>query len=127
MRNPWHTAARRRVVAGLMLILLCVQTLGFVHRIVHAPMAAPTASASVDEVAEVGSRPLGLTALFAAHQDDESGCRLFDGIGHQLFVLPAALLALPLLPTAGPLRLQAGEFIARHAAPFEARGPPSFR
>jgi hypothetical protein len=111
---------------ALALILFGLQTLGLVHRIVHAPSADTVASHAQAELRSDGERSDWGAALFPAHGDD-SGCRLYDGLGHQVFALPAALVVALILPATAHLRGLAGEFVARRAALFEARGPPLSR
>jgi hypothetical protein len=118
--------ARTWWLVALLFALVCVQGLGFVHRIVHAPGAAWTSVQP--DARSVGNAGRGswVVALFSAH-DDESGCRLYDGVGQQVFALPAAVVVCAILPASERLRLLAGEFVARRAALFEARGPPLSR
>ncbi|HEX2541398.1 MAG TPA: hypothetical protein VHM00_09985 [Caldimonas sp.] len=111
---------------GLLLALVVVQTLGFAHRIVHAPSPAVSASPSHEEGGNPEERSHGAAALFPAH-DDDAGCRLYDGVGHQVFAPPAALVVASLIPASEHVRRLAADFVARRAALFEARGPPLSR
>jgi hypothetical protein len=124
--NRPRRAARDWCLAGLLFALVCVQGLGFVHRILHAPGAAWAAGPAHAQAADDEARSDAFAGLFSAH-DNDSGCRLYDGVGHQVFALPAALVVCALLPAQDRLRLLAGEFAARRAAFFEARGPPLSR
>ncbi|NUZ06472.1 hypothetical protein [Piscinibacter koreensis] len=126
--GPRH---RRRMVAVAWLVfaLVAAQSLGLLHRVVHAgSLVRLGTSAAVEHVrspaAEV--REPGFPALFLRH-DGKSACSLFDGMtGTALAV--AALLPLPLLVVPRErLRPFAADFVARWAALFDARGPPDFR
>lgn len=130
-------AARRLVLALAVFALLAAQALGLLHRVVHSPLAAPVsqvvagvAGAAYAQVhahnhwsANVAD-PLG--RLFTGHGSD-ADCRAYDQIGHSDALPPVAALALPIIVPASVLQFFAGEFIARWAALFEARGPPSVR
>lgn len=123
-------AARRWLLGWVLVALVCAQALGFMHRVVHTPAGIPHAHAAAEADAhphDGHGAPAGWIAdLFAAH-DDASGCRLYDGVGQDSALLPA-LLALPCHgPAAALLPFLAGEFLARWAALYDARGPPFSR
>lgn len=137
--TPSRIAAQRWCLAWLLAALVCAQALGFMHRIVHAGHGGHPARAGAQ--AQAHAEPHGhalaaddragapggwIAALFSAHAD-ESGCRLFDGVGQPALSLPAAPSMPVLLPGDARLRLLAGEFVARWAALFDARGPPVSR
>lgn len=129
--------------AGLLVIaLLAAQAFALMHGVVHGGHGALPAHAThagdhrEGDVAPghvVGapheSDGLALSfaeRLFGTHHDDVD-CRLYDQLGH------ADAVPLPLAPTL-PLCLPtvvfdflSGEFIARRAALFQARGPPGVR
>lgn len=105
---------RRALVAWLAFALVAAQALAFMHRVVHVP-GVQAAKPSVSWTA----------TLFSHHQDDSS-CRLYDAVGHDM--APAATLAvLPLAVPAFVLAVQQGECLARFSALFDARGPPAIR
>lgn len=114
--------------------LVLAQSLGWIHPIVHLPSSI----AGIHATDEAGAhhRPVSghdghgheagswLASLFGDHEDG-TDCRLFDAAGQQVFMAsgPAALAAV--IPAGCLLRAQAGDFVARWAALFDARGPPA--
>jgi len=104
----------------LLVALVLAQTLGLVHRIVHAPIGGhPPVSASASMAAGAG----WLKALFPGHSS-EHGCDLYDQLSHADAVPEApaaAILARGL--DAVPTRHSVGQ-IAAQAAGFLARAPP---
>lgn len=128
-------AAKRWLLACVLVALVGAQALGFMHRVVHAPADLGHAHAAwAGGHEQHGDQARGehthaanwVNDLFAAH-DDPSGCRLYDGVGQDSVSLPAV----PALPCHGPaatvLPFLAGEFLARWAALYDARGPPLSR
>jgi len=117
------------LVAALML----AQALGLMHRVVHAPglhgaHAHQHVHEDDDEHLDThahGKEGAGVRALFAAH-DDESTCRLLDAVSTDVAGVQCLLLSV-LLPAAQLIRLTHGDFVARWAAMFDARGPPATR
>lgn len=111
--------SRRVIVWFLLSALVLAQALGLMHRAVHLPHGQAHAQEHTPHEHEHG----WVAELFAGH-DDDSTCRLFDPLNLEgaacvpTVVLPA-LAALFFLET-----LQ-GDFVARWAALFDARGPPS--
>ena len=106
---------RRLVCSTLLVALVLAQTLGLVHRIVHAPIGGyPAASAS--KAAGTG----WLKALFAGHSS-EQGCDLYDQLSHADAVpeAPAAAFlvrgvdAVPTWHSVGQVAAQAAGFLAR--------------
>jgi hypothetical protein len=117
--------ASRRVLLWLIACaLIAAQALGFMHRIAHLPHQQPDhhharAAASGHEAAS------WLQQLFEAHADD-STCRLFDPLNHEGGpTVPA--VAQPVLLASFFLDILQGEFLARWAALYDARGPPLLR
>lgn len=115
-------------LSGLVLALVFSGTLGQLHRMVHAPGltlaqgAAHSHSDSRNGAQEHAPAAGWLAGLFGIHNDVE--CQLYDQLSGD-----PALLALPLLLAHQPLPAaqlptQAGDFIARRVAFFQARGPP---
>ena len=131
---PLRTLSRRlRAVlcAGLLLALVLAQTLGLVHRVVHAPLVLQGAAGAAHRVAPAPSEApfaqgvkRGLPALFAGHVF-EHGCDLYDQASHadMLGVAPLVAAAVDPRPLA-PVRTQPTWQIAAAAAGFLARGPP---
>lgn len=131
---------RCRLALVLAFALVAAQALGLMHRIVHGPLAHPVhASLAPGAQAHLhdgdhnhahadGHHPHGsswLAALFTGHGDD-STCRLSDPLSQEgLPGVPA--LVLPLAFGSFFLDRFQGEFLARWAALFDARGPPVLR
>lgn len=120
----------RRVVLGwVLLALVCAQALGLVHRSTH--LSAPAALASAHALANMersgGSvQGAGWTQALFAH-DDESGCRLFDGVGQCGAPLHVAAPLASSPPAAAQFALADAGFIERQPSPFRARAPPVSR
>ena len=118
----------RRAFAWLLLsALLLSQSLGLLHRTVHGAGLRSIGVASLQAVlpGDSGVRA-SLDALFGGH-DGASDCRLFDQLAQG-----DVLSCLPVVPMhAAPMALLIvqlqGLAVARWAALFEARGPPSLR
>jgi hypothetical protein len=111
---------RRLACSTLLFALVLAQTLGLVHRIVHAPIGAhPAIAASASTTAGTS----WLKALFAGHSS-EQGCDLYDQLSHAdavptpptAAILVHALDAVPTWHSVG--------YLAAQAAGFLARGPP---
>lgn len=129
--------------AGLLVIaLLAAQAFALMHGVVHgghgplpghATHAGDHPAGDVEPGHAVGAphepdEPAHSLAerLFGTHHDDVD-CRLYDQIGHADAVPLPLTPALPLcLPTV-VFEFLSGEFIARRAALFQARGPPGVR
>ena len=112
---------RRRLVWLLVFALVTAQALGLMHRVVHAPHGHAPAHQQV----QASHATDWVAGLFAAHHDD-STCRLFDPLNHEgAPSVPAVLL--PLVPASFFLDFFQGECLARWAALYDARGPPSLR
>jgi hypothetical protein len=129
---PWLLAAA----------LLLAQLLGLMHGVVHGPQAhlhshshqhahhgshhsahsEHSAPAHSEEAEEGG----WLASLFDSH-DGDSDCRLFDQASHGHAAPTFPMLSLPLVPSSLAIDISLGEALARWAALFDARGPPSTR
>jgi hypothetical protein len=107
------------------------------HGVVHGPQAhlhshvhahqgshhtEHTAPAHAEEQGEGG----WLASLFASH-DGDSDCRLFDQASHGQAAPALPMLSLPLVLSNVVFDISRGEALARWAALFDARGPPSTR
>ncbi len=140
-----------RTLVVLLGVFLLAQTLGWMHRGLHAfkvppvplraeagvAQAAAPLEASAQAQAPVprqghahrhAARPAGLgwlEGLFAAH-DKPSDCQLLDAIT-QAGCLHAAMPVPMLLPMASVFARAQDDFVARWAALFDARGPPLLR
>jgi hypothetical protein len=148
-------AARHACVVLVLAALVCAQALGFMHQASHArhgggPHDAPLHAvshvhdhgAAADDGephdgetshrhdashAHADAHAVGwLQSLFGGH-GDASECRLYDGIGLQLFACPAALPVSVIAAGSLYLRLLESDFVARRSALFDARGPPLSR
>ena len=139
----------RQALSGyLALALLLVPMLGWMHGIVHGhgqTLHTPAAAALVDlDTAQSasaapdagdhehdhehhGEAPAAwLEALFSSHSQAED-CLVFDQMCQAQATGFVPLLALTAGPPSAFLVSLAGDFIARWAALFQARGPPSLR
>lgn len=106
----------------LALALLVAPALGHMHRIVHGPQThTPQAQVHAQQ-----PHAHGVADLFAVH-DDDSSCRLFDQLTHSDALPGLPVLALPMLLVPFLFRRIEREAVARHAALFDARGPPALR
>lgn len=113
----------RRLASGwlfaLVLAPLLWQTLGQVHRVVHAPGLHATGMVTAAPVAGV--------AMLGGHAADDGLCRLLDqlgsghGLGASAWVLPPAVWAAGVALATGLAWPQAAPLA------FEARGPPFLR
>ena len=112
-------ALRRHVLWLVMFALVTAQALGLMHRVVHAPHHAPATAA----VSHEGGH--WVAHLFEGHADDSS-CRLFDPLNHDGMPTVAAVL-LPAAVSTFFIDVFQGEFLARWAALYDARGPPFSR
>ena len=131
--NASITISRRRPLSFLTIWLLALailtaQALGFMHGVTHSP--ASYAGAAIRPAATgqpVGSAVKGkLELLFSSHASDAQ-CRLFDHAALSGAALQAVPLALPVLVPPFAVAIFQGEALARWAALFDARGPPSTR
>ena len=115
----------------LALALLMVPLLGLMHGIVHdfshvLPTAVVKASAQPHAHGHQDERKGWSDSLFSSHET-AADCLVFDQLCHAdaLHFLPPP--ALPTTLTSVVLVTLAGDFIARRAALYQARGPPSAR
>ncbi|MGF6525985.1 hypothetical protein ABID77_001262 [Variovorax sp. PvP013] len=120
------------LVLALAVALWVASTLGFMHRVVHAPDARPAvlnpgATASrADSLESHVHAGVGVAALFG-HHGSEDDCRLYDQLAGGFAVPSVPIVTLPIaLPTAR-FHFFLGEAIARWVALFDARGPPATR
>ena len=139
-----RASMRALMLAGLVLALLLLPLIGLMHGVMHGPaqgfetssvsvQASHQASHTVDHENENDhdhdhDHDHGNWAerLFAGHSQS-ADCLVFDQLcqGQALKALP--LQVLPTLPPGAVLASLAGDFIARWAALFQARGPPPAR
>lgn len=121
--NPVHQPRlrlhRAALAALLALALVCIQSLGLWHRLVHP---GPGQLARVDTT-QSGAL---FTKLFAQHHGDPD-CQFFDHASHGDAI--GAVSAVAVASAIAPRLIVAshGLFVARWHAQFQARGPPSFR
>ena len=95
----------------LALALIGAQALGFAHRALHGPVTA-SASAGAD--------------LFADHEG-QATCPLYDQLSGTAITPAVPVVCVPAIPPFFVLAFAQGEALARWAALFDARGPPSLR
>ncbi|WP_431095585.1 hypothetical protein [Polaromonas aquatica] len=129
---PWLLAAT----------LLLAQLLGLMHGVVHVPQAHLDSPVDHEFASAHASHDHGdhdhsatvqdehgsgwLESLFSSHGDD-SDCRLFDQASHGQAAPVLPMLSLPLVLSSVAFDISRGEALARWAALFDARGPPSSR
>jgi hypothetical protein len=120
-------SSRRAWLWLVLFALVAAQTLGLMHRVVHADrggnVAALAAQFQQDQGPAAGES--WVAGLFSSH--DDPGCRLFDQLGQGAMIPELPALNLPVLAPAFVLLWFQGEYLARWAALFDARGPPSVR
>jgi hypothetical protein len=117
--------SRRALFLLLALALVAAQSLGMLHRIVHAPgLEAKHAQAVEHDDADCDRAQGWLAALFSGHDDGDDGCRLLAALTHDGMPLTHAA-AVFLLAPAFLVKALHGDFVARWAALFDARGPPA--
>lgn len=109
-------AVSRRFLPWLLAFaLVAAQALGLMHQVVHA-----------QHDHDHGHEHGGIAALFDSHEEGSLECRLFDPLNHDAAPAVAALV-LPVVTAFFFLDRFDGEFLARWAALFDARGPPFLR
>jgi hypothetical protein len=116
-------AVRRSVFALLLIALVLVQTLGLMHRIVHAhgrssPVEVP--AVSVDG----GSAESWVKALFEGH-DSERDCAQYDQLSHGDLAWGSAVAITSAAAEQAVVVHHPGWHLAAQAAGFLARGPPA--
>lgn len=123
------TPSRLHRACALVLVVavLLAQALALMHRSLHGSGGSALRSEAVAQAqhAHEAASADGLSGLFGSHSD-ASDCRLFDALG-QAGCTPAALVLPIAVPPATVLAVFHGEFVARWAALFDARGPPVSR
>jgi hypothetical protein len=120
-------AMRRGLLWLVLFALVSVQALGLMHGIVHGDRGVSAAGFSARHAAphdDGGDR--WESGLFSGHHDD-AGCVLYDQLSHGGCAPVPVSMALPVIPPAFLLQWFQGEFLARWAALFDARGPPPIR
>ena len=120
--------ARRAVLGWVLFAMVCAQALGLLHRVTHLPVHAATpvpVAVGAEQSHSAAQAANWALALFA--HDDESGCRLLDGVGQCATPLHAPAMAAPLAPAAQPLLFADAGPSERRASHFLARGPPLSR
>lgn len=132
-----RASSRRRVWLLLALALLLGQTLGLMHRALHAPQAQVELAHALLEAREAAHPshhvhgacdhgPSWLADLFATHDAGDPACHLSDPLNPPHVQAPP-MVTLPALPAATLLVEALGDFVARWASLFDARGPPAPR
>lgn len=118
---------RRSLLLLLALAILTAHWLGLVHRSLHGSgLASPVQVLLRLGAHEDSQEQDGLASLFDGH-DGDAKCRLVDALTQGG---PQPTIMLPSLPpplSPGLLVTMVGAVLARWAALFDARGPPSFR
>jgi hypothetical protein len=122
IRRPPPSTLQRAAVLALVAVLLLAQTLGWLHRGLHGTPSVAQAvlvATQAQATADAGAKAFG-------HEAGTVECRLYDVLA-QPGCAPAPLLQLPFAPPAAWLATALGDFVARWAALFDARGPPASR
>lgn len=115
---------RRSLCMTVLVALAMAQTLGLVHRIVHAPLVGhPAYSTRGPAAALPAVKTDWLKALFAGHSS-EQGCDLYDQFSHADGIPTAPALVLPPEPGDRATPWHAASAMAAQAAGCLARGPP---
>lgn len=119
-----HRAAWAVLIA---LALVCAQSLGLWHRLVH-PGPGQLAGPGTAEAVVIDSAPAHdlFTTLFAQHHGD-TDCQSFDHASHGDAIGAAGAVSAALALAPRILVASHGLFVARWHALFQARGPPSVR
>ena len=117
-------ALRRRLLWLILFALVAAQTLGLVHRIAHGGNIGAVNFVSATQSHLTGGN--WSDALKAGHADDVT-CHVFDQAspGGCVWLSPPALPAIVFADIF--IARSKSEALARWAALFEARGPPTFR
>ena len=120
---------RLAALLGLLLaaVLVMTQTLGLVHGITHGSSGSSLYFEDEFHDHDVAKAPgvnHFLASLFSLHHD-VSDCRLFDQASHDGGLAMAVKSALPVVLPPLTVAIFQGEALARWAALFDARGPPS--
>jgi hypothetical protein len=119
-----YTAHTR--ILGCLLVFILAQTLGWVHRGLHAVPHGPTAPvvdhALTPKAVDDHASHSWVERLFAGHTEG-SDCRLYDTLTHADGV-PVSALTLGLAPTVMVLPSPGRVCEGWCNVPFDARGPP---
>ena len=128
-------------VLMLAMALWLASTLGFMHRVVHAPgaraLVATVAVAGVIATDPAATGPktgaaahahvrVGWATLFG-HQGGTDDCRLYDQLGGTCAIPSLPLVVLPIAMPMARFHYFLGEAVARWVTLFDARGPPLTR
>ena len=120
-----HTSRAWVATWALVLALVWAQSLGLWHGIVHGGQGGGGDHGSL-VAAESAPLHVSFESLFGKHYDSVD-CQLFDQLCHGDALATALVLALPLGVPAAHIAHLTGLAVARWAALFQARGPPSSR
>jgi hypothetical protein len=134
MSNAFHPLTLQRVriqraafAVVLALALVCAQSLGLWHRLVHlGPSQSMGLGLAQATVADAAPAQGLLAKLFSNHQGDPD-CQFFDHASYGDAVGAAGAVAVALALAPRILVAIQGPFIARWHALFQARGPPHLR
>lgn len=122
---PRRQASRVASVAMLVLVLLWAQTWGQWHSVLHAQHGS-TGLAQAAALGHISQSAAPEHAVFD-HDAGDAQCRLLDQLSHADSLPCVPLLALPVAFSAALVAQSVGLAVARWAALFQARAPPSFR
>lgn len=126
-RRPPLTPLQRAATLALAIVLVLAQTLGWLHRSAHGtPPAAQAVALQVHSAAAQPQAGKAEAGKAFGHEAGATECRLYDVLA-QPGCASTPLLALPVAPPATWIVATLGDFVARWAALFDARGPPASR
>jgi hypothetical protein len=115
---PLTPRSRRTLLFVVLLALVLGQTLGALHRLVHASRAAPSGAVSALSV------PAGTFEVFFAGHHTERDCDQYDQASHADIVWGVHAVVVATALTFECKALPPGWQLAAQAAGFLARGPP---
>ena len=117
------TTLRRSTFALLLVALVLVQTLGLMHRIVHAHGRAQPGEVPAVSV-DAGGAESWVKALFEGH-DSERDCAQYDQMSHGDLACAGTAATTAVAAQPPVVVHHPGWHLAAQAAGFLARGPPA--
>lgn len=123
-RRPPITPPQRAITLAFLVAFVLAQTLGWLHRGLHG--SPPPVRQAVTALLSPAAASVDGGAQAFGHEGGTNECRLYDVLA-QPGCAPAPLPVLPVAPPAAFVAAMLGDFVARWAALFDARGPPASR
>jgi hypothetical protein len=113
---------------ALLAMLALAPLLGSLHSVAHPPAVSKSLQAAAAQAKPAAHvHAAGWSKRLFGEHSSESDCRVYDQLCHGEALHSAYLLALPFALPIATFDFLQGEFLARWAALFDARGPPSAR